>query len=72
MSNDQVSSLVRKRVSDCVAELTRRLVDDAEGEKDHPWAEIVTVLIQMAQLNTNVALENVLNFIYQCPQVNNC
>jgi len=69
VSNDQVSSLVRKRVSDCVAELTRRLVDDAEGEKEHPWGEIVTVLIQMAQLNTNVALENVLNFIYQCPQV---
>ena len=47
--DESVSSLVRKRVSDCVAELARRLIDEAEDQKDHPWTEIVNVLIQMAQ-----------------------
>ena len=70
--NENVSSLVRKRVSDCVAELCRRLVEedgDQNGNGSHPWEEILHFVFQLAQSNTNIGLETVLNLVYQCPNI---
>ena len=67
--NDGCSSIVRKRISDCVAELARRLVDEAESNKIHPWEDIINIMLQLAQTNTVAGLETVLNIINQSPGI---
>ena len=68
--NDSCSSIVRKRISDCVAELARRLVDEAdETAQAHPWEDIINIMLQFAQTNTTAGLETVLNIINQSPNI---
>lgn len=73
MVDPAASTLVRKRISDCVAELARKLIELAESESDHnnnhPWQELLQFLFQCAQSGKSSGIETALNLIYQCPTI---
>ena len=74
MVDPSISNLVRKRISDCVAELARKLVDLAEESgsdqnNNHPWPELLQFLFQCAQSGKSSGIETALNLIYQCPTI---